>query len=235
MDYILTENGKKYMARVNAQMMQMHLVRVETGNGFTDRPETLAELTEARQTLQIESIETDGSVTVIHCLLTNIGLHEGYQLRQAGVYAHDSVDNKDMLIFVGQDAAGEWIPPIEEREVEILHNIGVKVSSTREIVFDLSVNDFVRKGYLEDQLRERGRVLIGGVDTPINPGEILLVLEDGFETAGITNIRLGTGPPSDTGDNWGRVKILDGKLTAGEMPEKDTTFFAKMGGTDYGK
>ena len=79
---------------------------------------------------------------IIHCMLTNLELHEGYLLQQSGVYAHDSVANRDVLIFVGQDAEGEWIPPIEEREVQYLHNIAVRVSSTDKITFDVSVSDF---------------------------------------------------------------------------------------------
>lgn len=228
MDYILTVEGERYMTRVNAQMMPMHLVRVDVGSGIVSQPEFLTSLTDKKQTIQIDSIEQDGNTAIIHCMLTNLELHTGYQLQQAGVYAHDTVDNKDVLIFVGQDERGERIPPIEEREAQWLHNIAVKISSTKNITFDLSVNDFVRKGLLEEKLDQRGRVLAGPIDTEIGDNDILLILDSGFEVAAIANMALGDSPPSNPNDNWGTVRIVDGILTVAEKPKEDTTFFAKV-------
>lgn len=216
------------MARVNAQMMPMHLVRVDVGSGTVAQPELLVSLTDKKQTIQIDSIEQDGNTAIIHCMLTNLELHTGYQLQQAGVYAHDAIDSKDILIFIGQDERGEWIPPIEEREAQWLHNIAVKVSSTKDITFDLSVSDFVRKGYLEERLEKNGRVLVGPINTKIEENDILLILDTGFEVAAIANMAIGDAPPSDPLSNWGAVRIVDGILTVGEKPGEDTTFFAQI-------
>lgn len=216
------------MARVNAQMMPLHLVRVDVGSGIVAQPELLTSLTDKKQTIQIDSIEQDGNTAIIHCMLTNLELHTGYQLQQAGVYAHDAIDSKDILIFIGQDERGEWIPPIEEREAQWLHNIGVKVSTTKEITFDLCVNDFVRKDYLEEKLDQRGRILVGPINTEIGDNDILFILDSGFEVAAVTNMSIGDSPPSDPLSNWGAVRIVDGILTVGEQPGEDTTFFAHI-------
>lgn len=149
MKYVLTAEGEKYLSRVNAQIIQMHLLRVEVGSEIVEEPELITALTNPQQLLQIESVEQDLNIAIIHCMLTNLELHTGYMLRQAGVYAYDSLDEKEVLIFVGQDAEGERIPPIEEREVQYLHNIAIRVSSTKEITFDVRVGDFVRKENLE--------------------------------------------------------------------------------------
>ena len=99
--------------------------------------------------------------------------------------SHDSVANRDVLIFVGQDAEGEWIPPIEEREVQYLHNIAVRVSSTDKITFDVSVSDFVRKDYLdqklEEHMRHSGHIFVGAADTEIREGDVLLIMDIGGE------------------------------------------------------
>lgn len=56
MDYILTVEGERYMARVNAQMMPMHLIRVDVGSGIVAQPELLTSLTEkSRQFRSIPS------------------------------------------------------------------------------------------------------------------------------------------------------------------------------------
>lgn len=237
MKYVLTASGERYLARVNAQMIRMHLVRVEVGSGVSAAPEKLEALLDVKQRLQIESVEQDVNEAIIHCMLTNLELHEGYLLQQSGVYAHDSVANRDVLIFVGQDAEGEWIPPIEEREVQYLHNIAVRVSSTDKITFDVSVSDFVRKDYLdqklEEHMRHSGHIFVGAADTEIREGDVLLIMDIGgeppvpdgdFVVAAPTNLVISDQPPTD-GDNWG---IVEGKMTVGSTPEEDTTFFRKI-------
>ena len=44
MKYVLTASGERYLARVNAQMIRMHLVRVEVGSGVSAAPEKLEAL-----------------------------------------------------------------------------------------------------------------------------------------------------------------------------------------------
>lgn len=59
MKYVLTASGERYLARVNAQMIRMHLVRVEVGSGVSAAPEKLEALLDVKQRLQIESVEQD--------------------------------------------------------------------------------------------------------------------------------------------------------------------------------
>lgn len=70
MKYVLTAAGERYLARVNAQMIRMHLVRVEVGSGVSAAPEKLEALLDVKQRLQIESVEQDVNEAVIHCMLT---------------------------------------------------------------------------------------------------------------------------------------------------------------------
>ena len=139
---------------------------------------------------------------------------------------------------MGQDAEGERIPPIEEREVQYLHNIAVRVSSTDKITFDVSVSDFVRKDYLDQRLEEHlqhsGHIFVGAADTEIREGDVLLIMEGSgelpdpsgnFVVAAPTNLVISDQPPEDGTDNWG---IVEGKMTVGSTPEEDTTFFGQI-------
>lgn len=246
MKYILTELGERYLTRVNAQMIPMHLTKVMVGSGTAENLRELTELPQPKQRLQIETIDQDVNEAVIHCMLTNLELHEGYLLQQSGVYAYDALDDREKLIFIGQDEVGERIPPIEEREVQYLHNIAIRVSSTDKITFDLSVSDFVRKGYLEQILQEHqehyGHVFVGSAETEIPPGSVLLILSDAedepepvqqdFDVAGISNITLAEVAPGGDTENWGvkksGVKIVEGRLVADRQPDSDTTFFTQI-------
>ena len=76
-----------------------------------------------------------------------------YVLRQIGLYAVDEA-GVERLIIIGQDAYGDRIPVLAEKEVEYLYNIGMRVSNASEVVFDFSVNDFLRKKYFYEHLEE---------------------------------------------------------------------------------
>ena len=72
MKYILTAQGERYMARVNAEMIPMNLTRVQVGSGTAENPGELTELVDPKQKIQIDSREHDGTQAILHCMLTNV-------------------------------------------------------------------------------------------------------------------------------------------------------------------
>lgn len=235
MKYVLTENGIKYITRVNSQIINMRLLRAEVGNEISETPEILTEIKNKKQRLQIDEITAEGDVATVHCTLTNLETHEEYILRQIGIFAWDSDRGREELIIVGQDTEGDRIPAIEEREVMYLYNIGIKVSNTEQITFDSDTNDFLRKKYFYEHLREmekRNSVRIGPIDTVLNNSELLFVVDTAerpetgtFAEARITNMPL-QNVVSGNGDNIGQVRVVEGKLKVAEA-ENDTKFLAQ--------
>lgn len=246
MKYILTAQGERYMARVNAEMIPMNLTRVQVGSGTAENPGELTEMVDPKQKIQIDSREHDGTQAILHCMLTNVEVEEEYLLQQAGVFAFDPIDDQEYLVIIGQDEQGERVPPGSEKMVEWIINIAWKVSSAAEITFDISVNDFVRKGYLQEQLAGLRKVVIGPENTELENDTILLIVEEvpqEFDAVAYDNILFGDSPPEGSAENWADtgetsrasgmaegsgMKILTGKLTVGAEPEEDTTFFAQI-------
>lgn len=237
MKYILTTAGERYLSRVNAQMMGMSIRRVEVGQGTVsaDALKDMTALVNKKQQIQVESIEQDTNEAVIHCVLTNLEIHEEYVLQQSAVIAYDSVDDAEYLIFAGQDERGERIPPVEERMVEYLHNIAIKVKSTQQITFDVSLGDFVRKDYLQEQLDKMGRVLVGPADTQIGPNDVLLIVHEAeaptdtpFDAASFSNMQMSSNAPAKE-PNWGRPRIVDGRLVVADKPQAGAKFWAREG------
>lgn len=88
-----------------------------------------------------------------------------------------------------------------------------------------------------------GRTLFGLEETPMEPNDVLFIIEDeqesNFEGASFSNLTFGETPP-ESGENWaaigveGEVRagsetgIIDGKLVVSEEEPSDTTFFAKI-------
>lgn len=181
MKYVLTENGIKYLTRVNGQIINMNLLRVEVSENYSDTPELLTQIANKKQGFQIDEISIETDVATIHCTLTNLEVHDEYILRQIGVIAWDSDRNREELIIVGQDEEGDRIPAIEEREVQYLYNIGVKVSNTENIKFDSDTNDFLRKKYFYAFVKDMekiSRVSIGTKNRPLQNGEIRLIVDE---------------------------------------------------------
>ena len=144
MIFCLTNAGKKYMARVNAGEVTMHLTKVTAGAGTSSYPEILTSVIDEMQRIQLDAVHSDGEYTLIECVLTNLELDREYILKQLGIYATDG--EQEMLIIVGQDLYGDRIPVLADKEVEYQYSIGMRVSNAAEVIFDFSVNDFLRIG-----------------------------------------------------------------------------------------
>ena len=152
MIFSLTNAGRGYMARVNAGEIVMHLTRVTAGAGISSYPEILTCVVDEMQQIQLDAVHSDGEYTIIECVLTNLELDQEYILKQLGIYATDG--EKEMLIIIGQDPYGDRIPVLADKEVEYQYSIGMRVSNAAEVIFDFSVNDFLRKKYFYEHCEE---------------------------------------------------------------------------------
>jgi len=153
MKFCLTNAGKEYIARLNAGEIQMHLSRAVTGSGISSSLEILSGVVDERQQIQLDDVRSEGEYTLITCVLTNLELDREYVLRQLGLYAIDET-GEERLVIIGQDIYGDRIPIPAEKEVEYVYNIGMRVSNAAEVIFDFSINDFLRKKYFYEHLEE---------------------------------------------------------------------------------
>lgn len=153
MNFYLTNVGKEHMAKVNAGELQLHFSKAVTGSGTSSSLELLTNVVEEQQQIQLDEVYAEGEYTFITCVLSNLESTKEYVLRQIGLFAFDEA-GKEQLIIIGQNTYGDRIPLLAEKEVEYLYNIGMKVSNTSEVIFDFSVNDFVRKKLFYEHLEE---------------------------------------------------------------------------------
>ena len=153
MIFCLTNEGKKYIARVNAGEITMHLTRAVAGSGSSSYLDILTSVVDERQQIQLDAVRSEGEYTFIECLLTNLELDREYVLKQLGIYAVDD-KGEERLIIIGQDQYGDRIPVLSEKEVEYQYNIGMRINNAAEVTFDFSVNDFLRKKYFYEHCAE---------------------------------------------------------------------------------
>lgn len=232
MKYILTDQGLEYLAKSNTGRIMFHVTRVMGGSGFSDVPE---ELTggEWIQRLQLDDIIQEEKESVIKCVLTNLETIVPYTLHQIGVYAVDSETEEEILIIIGQDAKGDPIPAISEREVEYLYNIRIKIDNAANVTFSYGVNDFLRKDSFYKYMEGTRKVEIGPEDKAIGNNTILLIVdvsEQEFEAVAYDNIVVQEEKPDGDAENWADTggNILTGNLTVGAEPKSGDTFFAQI-------
>lgn len=234
MKYILTEQGLEYLAKSNTGRIMFHVTRVMGGSGYSDTPEELTEGEWIRQ-LQMDDIIQEGKESVIKCVLTNLETVVPYTLRQIGVYAVDSETAEEILIIIGQDAEGDPIPSISDREVEYLYNIRIRIDNAANVTFSYGVNDFLRKDSFYKYMEETRKVEIGPADTAIGNNTILLIVEEAasgqeFEAVAYDNIVVSEEEPDGSTENWADTggNVLTGNLTVGAEPKNGDTFFAQI-------
>lgn len=235
MKYILTEQGLEYLAKSNTGRIMFHVTRVMGGSGYSDTPEELTEGEWIRQ-LQLDDIIQEGKESVIKCVLTNLETVVPYTLRQIGVYAVDSETAEEILIIIGQDAEGDPIPAISDREVEYLYNIRIRIDNAANVTFSYGVNDFLRKDSFYKYMEETRKVEIGPADTAIDNNTILLIVEEEtasgqeFEAVAYDNIVVSEEEPDGSTENWAYTgeNVLTGNLTVGAEPKNGDTFFAQI-------
>ena len=127
----------------------------------------------------------------------------------------------------------ETIPEVQEAFPEI------KAGSSLGKLFGIV------KKWQQDCLNRFGRTLFGSADTPIEPNDVLFIIEEekpqesSFEGASFSNMTFSEKPPK-SGENWAAISaegevragretgIIEGKLVVSEEESSEATFFAKI-------
>lgn len=254
MRFQLTTQGQRLQALLQAGS-RLILTRAEGGSTDSPEPETLTQVLDRKQTLQMNGVEYDAGSgrAKLSMTLSNMGLSEGYDLKQIGIYAKTE-DTEEILYIIGQDSRGEEVPAITEKEVEFDYYLWFAFDNTYEITLSVSENDFVKKTefvLLQEKVRTHGRVLIGTAWTSLEANDTLFVVDGGtaelpLEGVAYSNMIFSSVPPAQ-GQNWAQTapqtrmaavaetvtaavtgNIVEGKLSVSEEAPPGTDYFAKI-------
>lgn len=145
MKYILTNAGMEIKANMEAGS-NLHFTKVETGETYSQIPEELKSVPNAKQILGIEDITVkDKNIAVVEIILSNIEVTEKYYIKQMGLYAINPATGEEVLYIIGQDIRGEEVPAIADKEVQYMYYINIKAGNAASVTFSVSGEDFVRK------------------------------------------------------------------------------------------
>lgn len=145
-DITITKKGSALLAKLQANGATTNIKYIALGAGTDKLTDESIQLTDQRQTFQIESAkqsDKDASKVEIKVSPNNIGLEIGYTIREMGVYAEDP-ENGDILYGVinTEDNAQEYdsFPSYnsESDYKEIIFYMQLLVANAENVTFDVS-------------------------------------------------------------------------------------------------
>lgn len=220
-DIKITKKGSALLAKLQASGAATNIRYIALGAGTDKLTDESIQLTDQRQTFQIESAkqsDQDASKVEIKVSPNNIGLEMGYTIREIGVYADDP-DDGDILYGVinTEDNAQEYdrFPSYnsESDYKEIIFYMQLLVANAENVTFDVSSESL--RAQVEENARDISALknkAAGGIP-PANMVKF-------NAAAGNGEVKLYITPPNDT--------IIDGQLictVAGvKIMRKDTEY-----------
>ena len=167
MEYSLTDKGVNLLAKINAGNSCFHLSKALSGSGYSILPQSLSDVQEVKQEIQIIKVLSNEGITMVSLLLSNTEILESYNLRQLGLFAIDDETQEEILFIIGQDFNGDKVPAATDGIVEYTYNVSLKVSNTADVVIEANVGDWIIEkadAVLEKTFYEVFTKMIGSVD-----------------------------------------------------------------------
>jgi hypothetical protein len=88
-DAVITKKGTELLARLQALGTQMSLSYIALGAGTDRLTDESVKLSDQRQTFIFDSVQQSGDKVTLQAAPNNVGLAEGYTIREMGIYATD--------------------------------------------------------------------------------------------------------------------------------------------------
>ncbi len=173
---ILTEKGRQLQAKVQAGT-KLAITKLKLGSGVLPEGKQLEDLTDLvmpKQNVGIATIEAqDNGLCKVSATVSNIGLHEGYYVRELGVYATDP-DAGEILYLVTTDSAPDYLPA-EGGATAVSQEFAVYVSAnnTDNVVAEIDAGTLATMGYVQVALHQYMQILDAGEDVSAQRGLIL--------------------------------------------------------------
>ena len=178
MRYLLTDAGAELLAKLGTTGNGLHLTRAQTGDGYSDEPESLTMLVNGQMNFQLADARREDSAAVLTLLVTNDNLEEEHKIQQIGIFAMDEEASEEVLFIIGQDLNGDILPARSHGRVEYRYVMSIKISNAMNVVIDINDTDFLlQKTFYECCSKENIEASFHKVFTrvPENGGDVRVI------------------------------------------------------------
>lgn len=193
----LTELGRKYLAKIQANREPVKFVKIKFGNGTLQEHENPADFTDVKNIKVEKSIlelkQSDDAVKLT-TQIDNVGLDEGYYPRETGIYVLDD-DREILYYYINDGTEVSYLPPEASGPVRFDISINLIATSDTAITVRNDGKDlYITKEYLDSRHLSKQEIenLLGF--NVINQEFILATLDD------IKNLFPGSGGTSGAFD-----------------------------------
>ncbi len=194
MKFKLTDLGKWMEAQLLAGSKPI-ITKIEASDAYSSNEGALLSVQNKKQDLEIQEIAVIDGASHLKFVLHNVGLTEGYMLRQIGIYAKQTEESEEILYIIGQDKTGERVPASNEKQVEYEYDLMIHTENTYEANVVVKGSYFATKGEMEE---------LDGKKVDASGGNISDTKVSEFET------REDVFPEPQEGDTqktlWGKIK-----------------------------
>lgn len=154
----LTELGRKYLAKIQANREPVKFVKIKFGNGTLQEHENPADFTDVKNIKVEKSIlelkQSDDAVKLT-TQIDNVGLDEGYYPRETGIYVLDD-DREILYYYINDGTEVSYLPPEASGPVRFDISINLIATSDTAITVRNDGKDlYITKEYLEKELAKK--------------------------------------------------------------------------------
>lgn len=154
---ILTKVGKQLQGRVEAGELKLKLKKMKIGDGVPTVLENMTNLVNSKQIVDITSVINNGDGTVVVTgLISNVGLAEGYYLREYGLFAEDENGN-EILYCVSTDSNPDYLPAQSATPTVVSEELGltIAISNASKIDVTIAMTGYATKAQLAAHIQDK--------------------------------------------------------------------------------
>ena len=154
----LTNKGREYLAKVQANQSAITFKKIVIGDGRLDEHDNPAELTRLinkKAEKGIISKEQNADIVTLLTYVDNVSLSQGYYPREIGIYIDDGGEEK-LYYYMNDGDETSWIPPESYGPFKIELKLNIIASNADSIVVNNPAKSmYVTKEYVDTELAEK--------------------------------------------------------------------------------
>ena len=154
----LTNKGREYLAKVQANQSAITFKKIVIGDGRLDEHDNPAELTRLinkKAEKGIISKEQNADIVTLLTYVDNVSLSQGYYPREIGVYIDDGGEEK-LYYYMNDGDETSWIPPESYGPFKIELKLNIIASNAESIIVNNPAKSmYVTKEYVDKELAKK--------------------------------------------------------------------------------
>ncbi|HEY4533262.1 MAG TPA: hypothetical protein VIG61_03830, partial [Fusobacterium sp.] len=154
---IVTKKGKELLLNVLSKQSNITFTKIETTSySYSDLTDfsKLQKLEQPKQSVLISEVRKEKGKVLLHSLITNEGLQEGYPIRAIGIYARQN-EGTEILFSILVASEADYMPKESENIISLTYNFIYSFANSENIFMNVEKKALVTTEMLQREIQER--------------------------------------------------------------------------------